>query len=76
MGTDVSYEKDHDLEAKLHCSEHIHGTIHRTLHNKTRKETRIKLYKTMATPILKYGSGLGLHKKREGQDTSSWNEVF
>jgi hypothetical protein len=32
------------------------GTTHRTLKNKTRKETRLKFYKTMATPVLMYGS--------------------
>ena len=33
----------------------IYGTIHRTLWNKTRKDTKIKLYKLMATPDLTYG---------------------
>lgn len=40
------------------------GTIHRTLKNKTRKDTRIKFYKTMATPLLLYGSETWVNTKR------------
>lgn len=56
LGSDISYGKDNDIETKLHRFTHICGTINRTLNNKTRKDTRVKLYKTMATPVLMYGS--------------------
>lgn len=56
LGSDVSYLKGHDIERKLQRFEYIGGTINRTLGNKTRKETRLKLYKTMVVPILTYGS--------------------
>jgi hypothetical protein len=55
LGCDVSYKADNDIKMKLHKYQYICGTIHRTLTNKTRKDTMLKFYKTMATPVLLYG---------------------
>jgi hypothetical protein len=33
------------------------GTIKKTLKNKTTKDTQVKFYKAIATPMLMYGSG-------------------
>lgn len=41
---------------KLNKVKQICGTIHRTLKNKTRRQTRVKLYKTMSVPVLLHGS--------------------
>lgn len=56
LGCNISYEVDHDIENKINKFQRICGTINRTLRNKTRKDTKIKFYKTMAVPILTYGS--------------------
>lgn len=56
LGCDTTYERDKDVESKVHKFQAICGTINRTLKHKTRKDTRIKFYKTMAVPILTYGS--------------------
>lgn len=65
LGTDISYNKDRDIEIKIQRFEHICGTINRTLSNKTRKDTKIKLYKVMATPILMYGSESWVPSQKE-----------
>jgi hypothetical protein len=41
----------------------------RTLKKKTRKETNLKLYKTMAVPVLLYGSEMWILRKRD------WNRI-
>lgn len=41
--------------AKLNKFTHMCGTVHRTVENKTRGETRLKLFNTMAVPVLLYG---------------------
>lgn len=56
LGCDISYEPDRDVTDKVHRFQWICGTIHRTLKNKTRKDTKMKLYKTMAVPSLVFGS--------------------
>ena len=55
LGCDVSYKPDNDIIMKLHKFQYICGTIHKTLKNKMRKDTMLKCYKTMATPVLTYG---------------------
>jgi len=55
LGCYTSFEKDKDIDHKIHKFQYICGTIHRTLKNKTRKDTMLKFYKTMATPTLLYG---------------------
>ena len=55
LGCDISYEPDRDIEEKVNKFQMICGTINRTLKNRTRKDTKIKLYKTMAVPSLMFG---------------------
>jgi hypothetical protein len=53
----VSYEKDKDTYNKITKFLKITGIINNTFKlNKARKGTQIKLYNTLALPILLYGS--------------------
>lgn len=53
---DMSFDYDNDIDEKKHKFQAICSRINRTLGNKTRKDTKIKFCKTMATPVLMYGS--------------------
>ena len=64
LGCDTSYNYDNDMENKINKFQAICGTINRTLNNKTRKDTRIKFYKTMAVPVLMYGSESWINTKK------------
>ena len=44
------------MNKKLHNFQMMCGTIRRTLGKKVREETMMKFYKTMAVPVLMYGS--------------------
>ena len=53
----ISYEKELDIDNKLHNNLKITGIINNVLRpQKTLKKTRIKLYNTLALPVLLYGS--------------------
>jgi len=56
LGCDITFEYENDIQHKLHKFQHICGTLRKTLKKKTRKETQLKFYKVMATPVLLYGS--------------------
>ena len=56
LGCEVTFNYEEDLRNKVHKFQNMCGTIKRTLKNKTQKETMLKFYKTMAVPILTYGS--------------------
>ena len=56
LGCEVSFDREHDIPQKIAKFNLICGTIHRTLKGKARKETEIKFYKTMAIPLMTYGS--------------------
>ncbi|KAJ4432143.1 hypothetical protein ANN_20759, partial [Periplaneta americana] len=56
---------DRDIDNKISKFRWICGTINRTLKNKTRKETKLKFYKTMAVPVLTYGSESWIIKERD-----------
>lgn len=64
LGCDISYDYDEDLKNKLARFQYICGTIKRILRN-TRKETRMKFFRTMAIPILLYGSETWTLRKEE-----------
>jgi hypothetical protein len=64
LGCDISYERDNDLDHKIHRFQMICGTINRTLKQKVRKDTKLKLYKTMAVPSVIYGSETWVDLKR------------
>jgi hypothetical protein len=63
LGCDVTYDQDEDVNNKLHKFQNICGTIRRNLKRKTRKDTQLKFYKTMAVPVLMYGSEAWTIKK-------------
>ena len=53
----ISYEKEMDIDNKLHNYLKITGVINNVFRpQKTLKKTRIKLYNTLAFPVLLYGS--------------------
>ncbi|KAJ4434804.1 hypothetical protein ANN_23375 [Periplaneta americana] len=58
------YETGNDTDNKLAKFQMICGTIHKTLRQKTRKDTRLKFYKTIAVPVLLYGSESWVTNKR------------
>lgn len=56
LGNDISYDRDKDINNKLHKYQIMCGIINRTLKNKVRTETKMKFYKVVAAPVLLYGS--------------------
>jgi hypothetical protein len=53
----ISYEKGKDIDNKIRTFLKITGIINNTFKpNKVQKGTRIKLYTTLALPVLLYGS--------------------
>jgi hypothetical protein len=65
LGCGVTYDQDKDVNNKLHKFQNICGTIRRNLKTKTRKFTQLKCYKTMAVPVLMYGSEAWTIKKND-----------
>jgi len=64
----ISYEKELDIDNKLHNYLKITGIINNVFRpKKTLKETRIKLYSTLALPVLLYGSETWTVKARDGR---------
>jgi hypothetical protein len=57
LGNMISYEKELDIDNKLHNYLKITCIINNVFRpQKTLKKTRIKLYNTVALPVLLYGS--------------------
>jgi hypothetical protein len=57
LGTSVSYENEKDIDSKISKFLKITGIINNIFKpNKVRKNTIIKLYSTLALPVLLYGS--------------------
>ena len=57
LGNMISHEKELDIDNKLHNYLKITGIINNVFRpQKTIKKTRIKLYNTLALPVLLYGS--------------------
>ena len=71
LGCDISFDVDKDIQNKVNRFQHICGTINRTLKNKTRRETKLKFYKTMAVPVLLYGSESWITKQRDKSNIQS-----
>jgi hypothetical protein len=69
LGCNVTYKYDEDLNKKINKFQSICGAVSRTLIRKTRKETNLKFYKVMATPVLLYGCETRTLKKRD------WNRI-
>ena len=57
LGNMISYEKELDIDNKLHNYLKITGIVNNVFRaQKTLKKTKIKLYNTLALPVLLYGS--------------------
>ena len=66
----ISYEKELDIDNKLHNYEYlkITGILNNVFRpQKTLKKTRIKLYNTLALPVLLYGSETWTIKARDAR---------
>ena len=64
----ISYEKDLDIDNKLRNYLKITGIINNVFRpQKTLKKTRIKLYNTLALPVLLYGSETWNIKARDAR---------
>ena len=67
-GNMISYEKEMDIDNKLHNYLKITGIINNVFRpQKTLKKTRIKLYNTLALPVLLYGSETWNVKARDAR---------
>jgi len=68
LGNMVSYEKELDIGNKLHNYLKITGIINNVFRpQKTLKKTRIKLYNTLALPVLLYDSETWTIKARDAR---------
>jgi hypothetical protein len=56
LGCETAFIQERDVNNKIQKFQMECGTISRTLKNKTRKDILMKFYKTMAVPVLSYGS--------------------
>jgi len=66
LGSVISYKKKLDIDNKLHNYLKITGNLNNVLgHKNTLKKTRIKLYNTLALPVLLYGSKTWTIKARD-----------
>ena len=68
LGNVISYEKELDIENKLHNYLKITGILNNIFRPQiTLKKTRIKLYNTLALPVLLYGSETWTIKARDAR---------
>ena len=68
LGNMISYEKEFDIDNKLYNYLKITGIINNVFRpQKTLKKTRIKLYNTLALPVLLYGSETWTVKARDAR---------
>ena len=66
LSSDVSYEKELDIDNKLHNYLKITSILNNVFRpQKSLKKTRIKLYITLALPVLLYGSEIWTIKARD-----------
>ena len=68
LGIMISYEKELDIGNKLHNDLKITGILNNVFRpQKILKKTRIKLYNTLALPVLLYGSETWTIKTRDAR---------
>ena len=64
----ISYERELDIDKKLHNFLKNTGILNNVFRpQKTLKKTRIKLYNTLALPVLLYGSKIWTIKARDAR---------
>jgi hypothetical protein len=56
LGCETSFIQERYVNNKIQKIQMVCVTISRTLTNETQKDTLMKFYKTMAVPVLSYGS--------------------
>jgi len=72
LGNMISYEKELDIDNKLHNYLKITGILNNEFRlQKTLKKTRIKLYNTLALPVLLYGSETWTIKAKDAGRTTA-----
>jgi hypothetical protein len=68
LGSMISYETELDIDNKLNNYFKITGILNNVVRpQKTLKKTRIKLYNTLAFPVLLYGSETWSIKARDAR---------
>jgi hypothetical protein len=68
LGNMISYEKELDIDNKLHNYLKITGILNNVFRQqKTLQKTRIKFYNTLALPVLLYGSKTRIVKARDAR---------
>jgi len=68
LGNKISYENELDINNKLHNYLKITGILNNVFKpQKTLKKTRLKLYNTLALPVLLYGSESWTIKARDAR---------
>ena len=66
LGVNISYNGEQDIHSTLIKFLRITGLINKIMNaNKTRQEARIKVYNTLAVPMLIYGSEVWALKKAD-----------
>ena len=66
LGNTISYQGEVDVGGKIAKFLRVTGLINRTLRSsKVRKETRLKVYNTLAIPMMTYGSEVWALKKSD-----------
>ena len=65
LGCDISYDMDDDVSEKLARFSAVCGAIRRTIGKKTRQDTQMKFYRTMAIPLIAYGSETWVSLKKD-----------
>jgi hypothetical protein len=65
LGCETSFIQKRDVNNKIQKFHMVCSTVSRTLKNKTHKDTLMKCYKTMAVPILPYGSESWVTSKKD-----------
>ena len=62
---DISFDVNKDIQNKvMHFNTYFETNVKLTLKNKRGRDKKIKFYKTMAVPVLLYGSESSIIKQR------------
>ena len=73
----ISYEKELDVDNKLHNYLKMTGILNNVFRpQKTFKKTRLKLYNTLALPVLLYGSETWTVKARDARRVTATEKIY
>ena len=77
LGVDMSYNRELDIQNKLNKFLKITGLINRVLNvNKIRRQTKIKVYNTLAISMLTYGSEVWALRKTDKRRIEAAEMLF